>query len=85
MKIFHDGNLLGGDTVSASLSYSEHLTASTMADLVFKIEDILYPQHFIFSKGLEHFVDECARSTPHADDVFLHSLCVNKVSDIILA
>lgn len=41
----------------------------------------LYLASSIFLRPLKRIVDEFAKCTPQREDIFLHSLCVNKVSN----
>ena len=55
------------------------LTARTMLSDV--LSGLLYGSSCIFGRRFERYVEAFAKSTPRPEDVFLHSLCVNRVSE----
>jgi hypothetical protein len=52
-----------------------------MSDRTDELASLLYGTSCIFGRRYERYVEVFAKCTPRPEDVFLHSLCVNRVSE----
>jgi hypothetical protein len=83
------GGILAAESVQCPSQYTSGSRVKNIARMTARmaaldrLAEILYGTSCIFGRRFEQYVEAYAKSTPRPDDVFLHSLCANRVSEVV--